>query len=96
MEAIKRPRFIFGSLIVFLGIGVGTLFNAVIEEYPEWSNMRRLLNEVKIPVVLMIILFGFWLLWLSVRGNKKTDWIIVVIFLILFVVFAALFLISLL
>jgi len=96
MEVIKRPRFILGSFIVFLGIGIGTLFNIIAGEYPEWSNMRRLLNEVKIPVVLMIILLGLWFLWLSVRKNKKTDLIVVLAFLILFIVFVCLFLISLL
>ena len=57
--------------------------------------MYKLLKEVRTPVVGMLLLLGFWFIWMSIRDNKKYDWIVVLLFLAAFVVFTALFIISL-
>ena len=55
-----------------------------------------MLKEVRIPVVGMMLLSGFWFFWLAVRDNKKYDWVVVLFFLAAFVLFTVLFILSIL
>ncbi|MDD4077518.1 MAG: hypothetical protein PHT03_06030 [Bacilli bacterium] len=96
MKIFKNPRFIIGVILVFTAVGLGIFFNYLINDYPEWSSMHLMLKEVKIPIVGMFLLLGFWFIWLSVRGNKKYDWLVVLAFLIAFVILTVLFIVSLL
>ncbi|HHZ17744.1 MAG TPA: hypothetical protein GX390_00475 [Acholeplasmataceae bacterium] len=95
MKLLRNPNFIAGLVILLLAVGAGIFFNHLISEYPEWSSMYKLLKEVRTPVVGMLLLLGFWFIWMSIRDNKKYDWIVVLLFLAAFVVFTALFIISL-
>ena len=96
MNVFKKPRFIVGLIIVLAAVGIGIFFNFLIGDYPEWSSMHQMLKEVKLPIVGMLLLLGFWFIWLSVRNEGKYDWIIVLFFLIVFVVLTVLFIVSLL
>ena len=95
MKLIKKPRFIIGGIIVFTAVGLGIFFNYLINDYPEWSSMHQMLKEVRIPIVGMFLLLGFWFIWLSVRRDKKYDWVVILLFLIAFAVLTVLFILSL-
>ncbi len=96
MKNLRKHNFIIGCVILLLAVGTGIFFNYLIDDYPEWSSMRRMLKEVRIPVVGMMLLTGCWFFWLAVRDNKKYDWVVVLFFLVAFVLFTVLFILSIL
>jgi len=94
MAIIKKTSFIFGIVLIIIGIALGIYFKSIISDYPKASSMYEMLMEVRTPLIGMVFLLAIWFIWQSFNRNKKHDWFVILGFFIIFIIFSTLFVLA--